>query len=225
VEGGAKKSMSTEYELLNKIAITISNLEDSGKIKNLIKEALSQKIPIVKIIEEGLRKGLDIVGKKYENNEYFLSELLFAATLMNDALEILEPLLKTEKIKSKGVIVLGTVKGDIHDIGKNIFKMYAQATGFEVYDLGVDVEPEVFIEKIKEKEAQILGLSALLTTTILEMKTVIEKLKKAGIRDKVKVLLGGNAVTKEFAKEIGADAAALNAIEGIEICKKWVGEK
>ena len=217
--------MDTEYELLNKIAITISNLENSEKIKNLIKEAISKKIPIIKIIEEGLRKGLDIVGKKYENNEYFLSELLYAATLMNDALEILEPLLKTEKIKSKGVIVLGTVRGDIHDIGKNIFKMYAQATGFEVYDLGVDVKPEKFIEKIKETKAQILGLSALLTTTILEMKTVIEKLKEEGIRNKVKVLIGGNAVTKEFAKEIGADAAALNAIEGIEICKKWVEEK
>jgi len=217
--------MDTKYELLNNIAITISNLENSEKIKNLIKEAISKKIPIIKIIEEGLRKGLDIVGKKYENNEYFLSELLYAATLMNDALEILEPLLKTEKIKSKGVIVLGTVRGDIHDIGKNIFKMYAQATGFEVYDLGVDVEPEKFIEKIKETKAQILGLSALLTTTILEMKTVIEKLKEEGVRDKVKVLIGGNAVTKEFAKEIGADAAALNAIEGIEICKKWVEEK
>jgi len=217
--------MDTEYELLNKIAITISNLENSEKIKNLIKEAISKKIPIIKIIEEGLRKGLDIVGKKYENNEYFLSELLYAAALMNDALEILEPLLKTEKIKSKGVIVLGTVRGDIHDIGKNIFKMYAQATGFEVYDLGVDVEPEKFIEKIKETKAQILGLSALLTTTILEMKTVIEKLKEEGIRNKVKVLIGGNAVTKEFAKEIGADAAALNAIEGIKICKKWVEEK
>jgi len=217
--------MGTKHELLNKIVITISNLENSGKIKNLIKEALSQKIPIIEIIEKGLRKGLDSVGKKYENNEYFLSELLYAATLMNDALEILEPLLKTEKIKSKGAIVLGTVKGDIHDIGKNIFKMYAQVSGFEVYDLGVDVDPEKFIEKIKETKAQILGLSALLTTTILEMKTVIEKLKKEGIRDKVKVLLGGNAVTKEFAKEIGADAAALNAIEGIEICKKWVEEK
>jgi methanogenic corrinoid protein MtbC1 len=217
--------MNIKYELINNISKTISNLENSEKIKNLIKEAISQKIPIVEIIEEGLRKGLDIVGKKYENNEYFLSELLYAATLMNDALEILEPLLKTEKLKSKGIIVLGTVKGDIHDIGKNIFKMYAQATGFEVYDLGVDVDPEVFIKKIKETGAQILGLSALLTTTILEMKTVIEQLKKAGIRNKVKVLLGGNAVTKEFAKEIGADAAALNAIEGIEICKKWVGER
>ena len=219
------ESMNTKYELLDNISIAISNLENSEKIKNLIKEAISRKIPIIKIIEEGLRKGLDSVGKKYENSEYFLSELLFAATLMNDALEILEPLLKTEKIKSRGTIVLGTVKGDIHDIGKNIFKMYAQASGFEVYDLGVDVEPEKFIEKIKETNAQILGLSALLTTTMLEMKTIIEKLKQARIRNKVKVLLGGNAVTKEFAKEIGADYAALNAIEGIEVCKKWVREK
>ena len=208
--------------LLDNIAATLSELEDSGKIKKLVNEALSQRIPVMEIVEKGLRKGLESVGKKYEASEYFLSELLFAATLMNDALEILEPRLKHEKIEKKGVIILGTVRGDIHDIGKNIFKMFAQATGFEVHDLGVDVEPENFVEKLKETNAEILGLSAILTTTRWEMKTIIDQLNRAGIRNKVKVLIGGNAVTKDFAREIAADEAALDAVEGIEICKKWV---
>lgn len=215
--------MSTN--LLENIAATLAELENSGKIKELVNEALSQGIPVVEIVEKGLRKGLDSVGKKYEASHYFLSELLFAATLMNDAFEILEPRLKLEKIERKGVIVLGTVRGDIHDIGKNIFKMFAQTTGFQVHDLGVDVEPETFVKKLKETSAEILGLSALLTTTRWEMKTVIDQLNHVGIRGKVKVLLGGNAVTKDFAREIGADEAALNAVEGIEICKKWMVEK
>jgi len=215
--------MSTD--LLESIATTLSELENSGKIKKLVNEALSNGIPTMDIVEKGLRKGSDSVGKKYEANEYFLSELLFAATLMNDALEILEPRLRLEEIKKKGVIVLGTVRGDIHDIGKNIFKMLAQAAGFEVHDLGVDVEPETFVEKLKETNAEILGLSAILTTTRWEMKTIIDQLNRAGIRDKVKVILGGNAVTKDFAREIAADEAALDAVEGVEICKRWVMEK
>jgi len=212
-------------DLLENIATTLAELENSRKIKELVNEALGQGIPVVEIVEKGLRKGLESVGRKYEENQYFLSELLFAATLMNEAFEILEPHLKPEKIEKKGAIVLGTVRGDIHDIGKNIFKMFAQATGFQVHDLGVDVEPETFVKKLKETGAEILGLSALLTTTTWEMKTVIDQLNQVGIRGKVKVLLGGNAVTKDFAREIGADEAALNAVEGIEICKKWIVKK
>lgn len=208
--------------LLDDIAATLSGLEDSGTIKKLVNEALSQRIPVMEIVEKGLRKGLDSVGRKYEAGEYFLSELLFAVTLMNEALEVLEPLLKHEKIEKKGAIVLGTVRGDIHDIGKNIFKMFVQASGFEVQDLGVDVEPKTFVEKLKETNAEILGLSTLLTTTRWEMKTIIDELNRAGIRNKVKVLIGGNAVTKDFASEIAADEAALDAVEGVEICKRWV---
>jgi len=211
--------------LLENIATTLAELKNSRKIKELINEALGQGIPVAEIVEKGLRKGLDSVGKKYEAREYFLSELLFAASLMNDALEILEPHFKLEKIEKKGTIVLGTVRGDIHDIGKNIFKMFAQATGFQVHDLGVDVEPETFVKKLKETIAEILGLSSLLTTTRLEMKTIIDQLNQTGIRNKVKVLIGGNAVTKDFARQIAADEAALDAVEGIEICKKWVMKK
>ncbi|MEM2939707.1 MAG: corrinoid protein [Candidatus Bathyarchaeia archaeon] len=208
--------------ILKDIAVSIGNLENSEKIKELVNEALSQGIAAVDIIEKGLRIGLEQVGKRYEAGEYFLSELMFAGKLMNDAMEILEPHLKLEKLEAKGIIVLGTVRGDIHDIGKNIFKMLAQASGFDVIDLGVDVAPEVFIEKLKETNAKILGLSALLTTTMLEMKTVIDMLNQAGIRSKVKVLVGGSAITKDFAKEISADEAASDAVDGVEICKRWV---
>jgi methanogenic corrinoid protein MtbC1 len=200
-------------------------LENSGKIKTLVSEAIDRKIPITEIIEKGLRKGLEEVGRRYEDGEYFLSELLFSASLMNDAMEVLAPYLEKEEIEKKGVIVLGTVKGDLHDIGKNIFKIFAQASGFAVYDLGVDVEAEKFVEKLSDTKARILALSALLTTTRNEMKVIIDALVKSGMRNRVKVLIGGNAVNEEFAEEIGADAAALDAVEGIEICIKWVKEK
>lgn len=212
-------------DLLEKIATALSELENSGKIKKLVNKAVSNGIPVADIVERGLRIGLDSVGRRYEAGDYFLSELLFATALMNDAMEILEPRLRLEEAEKKGIIVIGTVRGDIHDIGKNIFNMFAQATGFEVHDLGVDVEPETFIEKLKETDAEILGLSTLLTTTRGEMRNVVEQLSQAGIRDRVKVLLGGNAVTKGFAREIAADEAALDVVEGIEICKKWVMEK
>jgi len=211
-----------KINLLNKLATTIGELENSGKIKKLVNEALSKGVPAMEIVENGLRKGLDSVGRKYESYEYFLSELLFANTLMNDALEILEPHLTFERVGKKGVIVLGTVRGDIHDIGKNIFNMLARAAGFEVHDVGVDVDPETFVKKLKETNAGILGLSSILTSTRLEMKIIIDQLNRARIRNKVKVLLGGNAVTKDFAREIAADEAALDAVEGIKICKKWV---
>ena len=209
-------------DLLDEIRELIVELGGSNKIKKLVNEALTRKIPLSKIIGDSLRRGLEEVGRKYESGEYFLSELLYAGSLMNGILQMLKSHSRNQKMESGEVIVLGTVRGDIHDIGKNIFKMLAQAAGFEVIDLGVDLEPEIFVEKLKETNAKILGLSALLTTTRLEMKTVIDRLNQAGIRNKVKVLIGGNAVTKEFAKEIRADGAALDAVEGVEICKRWV---
>jgi 5-methyltetrahydrofolate--homocysteine methyltransferase len=212
-------------DLLRKIQQTLSNLENSGKIKRLVDEAISQNVPLTDIIEKGLRKGLEEVGRRYEAGEYFLSELLFSASLMNDAMQVLEPHLKKIKLRKKGIIVLGTVKGDIHDIGKNIFKMFAQASGFDVYDLGVDVDVQKFIEKLEETKAKILALSALLTTTRNEMKVVIDALIQNGMKKNLKVLLGGNAVDKKFAEEIGADAAARDAVEGVEICKRWIDEK
>jgi len=216
--------LSIEIDILKSIATAMGKLKDSGRIKELVGKAVSQGIPAVKIVESGLRRGLDLVGQKYEAGEYFLSELLFAGLMMNDALEILKPYLKLEKTEKKGTIVLGTVRGDIHDIGKNVFKMLAQAAGFDVHDLEVDVEPDAFVNKLKETSAEILGMSALLTTTRGEMKIVMDKLNETGMRDNVRVLLGGNAVTKRFAEEIGADAAALDAVEGVKICREWMGK-
>ena len=162
-----------------------------------------------------------MVGQKYEAGEYFLSELLYAGSLVSDLFGILKPLIKDQQLERKGAIVLGTVRGDIHDIGKNIFKMLVDSAGFEVHDLGVDVEPASFVEEVRRSHPQVLALSALLTTALAEMKSTLDTLGASGVGSSVKVLLGGNAVQKAFAREIGADAAALDAVEGLEICRKW----
>jgi len=209
-------------DILGEIYTTIGDLGGSERVQDLVNKALSQNIPVSDIVEKGLRKGLEQVGAKYEAGEYFLAELLFAASMLDGAMQILRPKLKKQRFEKKGIVLLGTVRGDMHDIGKNIFKMLAEAAGFEVNDLNVDVEPEVFIGKSREIEPDILGLSCLLTTALSEIKTVIDMLNEAKIRDDIRVLLGGNAVTKEFSEEVGADAAALNAVEGVNFCKGWV---
>lgn len=208
--------------LNEQIAKSIADLDGSEKVGGLVHEALDKGIQARDIIENGLRKGIDSVGRKYEAGEYFLSELIFAGKLMNDALEILKPHLSLQNSEHREIIVLGTIKGDIHDIGKNIFGMLAEASGFEVHDLGVDVKPEDFIATLKQTKARILGLSSLLTTTMREMKNVVELMAPQRTQ---RVLLGGNAVTKDFAREIGADDAALSAVEGVEICKKWTAKE
>lgn len=192
-------------------------------MRSLMEEAVAREIAPDLILEHGLRKGLEHVGQKYELGEYFLSELLFAGSLVDQAMKILGPHLTEQALTEyKGIIVLGTVRGDIHDIGKNIFGMLAQASGFKLWDVGVDVDPEIFLEKIKEVKPDILALSALLTTTMGEMKTVIDLLTASVLRGKVRVILGGNAVNREFGAEIGADAVGLDAVEGVEQCKAWV---
>ena len=210
-------------DIVSEISKTIVNLGGSERVQRLISNALSKNISVSDIVEKGLRKGLERVGVKYESGEFFLAELLFAASMIDEAMEILRPQLKKQAIEKKGNILLGTVRGDMHDIGKNIFKMLAEAAGFGVNDLNVDVDPEVFIEESKETKPNVLGLSCLLTTALPEIKIVIDMLNEAKIRKDLRVLIGGNAVTKEFAEEVDADAAALNAIEGIKFCKGWVG--
>lgn len=185
-------------------------------------EAIDKHIPAIEIVAKGLRRGLEEVGKQYEKGEYFLSELLFSAFLMKEAMEMLKPHIGKGQMERKGVIVLATVKGDIHDIGKNIFGLFAQASGFEVHDLGVDVDHAKIVDRVKEIEPDILALSSLLTTTRNQMKVVVDLLIEKNMRDCVKILIGGNATTKKFAVEIGADAAALDAVEGVEICKSWM---
>lgn len=208
--------------MLDSIASAIGNLDSSESAKALVINALSQGLSPTEITEKGIRRGLEIVGGKYEANEYFLSELLYAGSLVSELFDLLKPSMKNLQQERKGTIVLGTVKGDIHDLGKNIFKMLADSSGFEVHDLGVDVEPASFVKEIRQDHPQVLGLSALLTTALEEMRDTLDELRTAGVKTNLRVLLGGNAVKKEFGAEIGADATALDAVEGLEICKEWL---
>ena len=187
---------------------------DIDNIKNLVNQALEAGIPALDIVTKGMAKGMEIVGKKYEEKEYFLAELIMAGEVMKTGMEVLEPHLKATPVGRKGVVVIGTVKGDLHDIGKNIVITLLKSSGFEVHDLGVDVDAQRFVEKVKETNADILALSALLTTTMVEMENVIKALKEASIRDKVKVIVGGAPITEEFASKIGADAFAVDRRHG-----------
>jgi len=206
-------------DILDEISSTLSDLGGAEKIRALIEKASSQNISIPDIVEKGLRSGLQQVGAKYEAGEYFLAELLFAASILDEVMQFIKPKLDAEAIQKTGTILLGTVRGDMHDIGKNIFKMMALGAGFEVDDLNVDVDPDLFVQESKRIRPEILGLSCLLTTALSEIKVVIDMLTESKIRGQLKVLIGGNAVTKEFAQEVGADAAALNAIEGVDFCR------
>jgi len=212
----------SEKELMDKVAQAIVNLDFDG-IQGICKQALDAKIPAYRIVSEAMAKGMDIVGKKYEANEYFLSELIAAGEVMKDGLKVLQPHLRSGDVKKKGKVALGTVKGDLHDIGKNVVSVLLEAAGFEIIDLGVDVPAEKFVEVVKDQKPQIIGMSALLTITMPEMETAIKQLKQLGLKDKVKVIIGGAPITPEYAKKIGADAAAKDAVDGVNICKGWVG--
>lgn len=209
---------------LQKVAKAVADL-NLEHIKDIVKEALDAGVPAYEIVARGLGKGMEIVGQKYEAHEYFLPELVVAGEVMYAGLEDLKPLLKGKAAESKGIIVAGTVKGDIHDIGKNLFVMLATAAGFEVHDLGNDVSAQKFVQAVKEVKAEYVGMSALITTTMEKMKSIIDELKKAGLRDKVKVIVGGAPLTEAFAKKIGADAFAADALDGVRLCQQWGGAK
>jgi len=217
------KEMSKE-EILRRISDAIVEF-DIDNIKKIIQEALEAGIPPLDIVTKGMAVGMNIVGKKYEEKEYFLAELIMAGEVMKTGMEVLEPYLKASPISKTGVVVVGTVRGDLHDIGKNIVVTLLKSAGFEVYDLGVDVDPQKFVEKVKETNADILAQSALLTTTMVEMETVIKALEKADVRDKVKVIIGGAPITEEFTSKIGADAYAVDAVRGLQICKEFMEQK
>jgi dimethylamine corrinoid protein len=168
------------------------------------------------------QRGMAVVGDLFDQGEYFVGDLIFAGEVLSGAIDILKPVIGTDNTEKVGTIVLGTVSGDLHDIGKNIFKSMSEAAGFEVYDLGIDVTAEAFIEKVKEVKPQIVGMSGVLTLAIDAMKDTIEEFKKAGLRDDLKIVIGGNPVTKEACELVGADAFTTNAAEGVKICQGWV---
>lgn len=209
---------------MSKIRDAIVNL-DIDNIQRYCVEAIEAGIPAYDVVMKGMSKGMEVVGEKYERNEYFLAELIMAGEVMKEGMKVLEPHLKSSEMKKVGKVVIGTVRGDLHDIGKNIVVTLLSAAGFDVIDLGVDVPPEKFVEAVKEYKPDIVGMSALLTTTMIEMENVVRALKEAGLRNKVKIIIGGAPITKEYAEKIGADAAARDAVEGVNICKTWMTGK
>ena len=197
---------------------------NSESVEVLTNKALSEDISAEDILNNGLVAGMNIVSKKFKNNEIFIPEVLISAKSMYSGLGILKPLLAEANVQSKGKVVIGTVKGDLHDIGKNIVAMLLQGAGFDVVDLGADVPKEKFLEFVKNERADILGMSALLTTTMIYMKETIETLKNAGLRENVKVIIGGAPVTESYAAQIDADGYAPDAASAVDLTKRLLGE-
>jgi len=206
---------------LNKVRDALVNGK-ADEVRDMVKKALDEGQEVEKILNEGLIAGMDIVGEKFKRNEFYVPEMLIAARAMKAGMEVLRPILVQKDVKPLGTVVLGTVRGDLHDIGKNLVGMMLEGAGFEIVDLGVDVSPEKFVQTVKEKKAQIVGLSALLTTTMPSMKDVIKALEEEGIRDKVKVMIGGAPVTQNYADEIGADGYAPDAASAADKAKELI---
>ena len=197
---------------------------NANKVKELTEKALAEGIPAGQIIRDGLIPGIAVIGERFKKNEIYVPEVLIAARAMQAGLGIVKPLLsEAEAAEKLGTVCIGTVKGDLHDIGKNLVAMMLEGAGFEVIDLGVDVPPEKFVEAVKEHNANYVALSALLTTTMVNMKETIQALTDAGLRDSVKVLVGGAPVTQSFADDIGADGYAPDSGTAVDIAKKLIG--
>lgn len=193
---------------------------DAKTAKSLTEQALAAGHEPLKLVQEYMMPAMDEVGRRFECNEYFVPELLLAARAMKAALELLRPLLAAKGNEPVGRVAIGTVKGDLHDIGKNLVGAMLEGGGYEVIDLGVNVTPEQFIAAIKDKKATIVAMSALLTTTMPSMKTTIDALKQAGVREQVKVIVGGAPITEKFAREIGADGFSESAAGAVAAAKK-----
>ena len=192
-------------------------LSGTPGVLELTQSALEENISPQIIITQGLTDGMQVVGEKFSTKEYYIPDMLASAEAVGAAMDILKPLLEASNVETKGKFAIATVKGDIHDIGKNIVAILLKGAGYDVNDLGADVPTEKIVESVKENSPDYLGLSALLTTTMVTMKEIIEALKDNGVRDKVKVLIGGAAVSNEYAEEIGADAYCVDGFEAIRI--------
>ena len=202
----------------------ISTQLQAGKAKNvkvLVQQAIDEGIPAQQILEEGLLSGMSIIGEKFKNNEVFVPEVLVAARAMNTGATLLKPLLAADGVKASGKVCIGTVRGDLHDIGKNLVKMMLEGKGLEVVDLGTDVTPETFVRTAIDEECQVICCSALLTTTMSVMEEVVKAAEAAGIRDKVKIMVGGAPVTEAFCQQIGADAYTPDAASASEVAVSY----
>ena len=192
-------------------------MEGKPGVSELIQEALTLDINIQQIINDGLTEGMEIVGRKFETGEYFIPDMLASAEAVGVAMGILEPHLASSGIKPKGKIVVATVKGDMHDIGKNIVSILLRGAGYTVKDLGNDIETQAIVEAVREEKPQFLGLSALLTSTMAHMAEAIQALKDSGLRDKVKVIIGGAPVSEEFARSLGADGYGADGFQAVAL--------
>ena len=209
-------------EILEQISTVVIE-GDLDEIVDLTEDALDDGLTAQEILDSGLMAGMDHVGVEFKAGNMFVPEVLRSARTMQMAMDILKPLLAESGVEMVGKVLLGTVKGDLHDIGKNLVGMMCEGAGFEVKDIGKDVAPEAFIEAIKDFEPDIVGMSALLTTTMRVMEHTIKALEEAGLRDRVKVMIGGAPVTQAFADQIGADGYASNAASATDLAKRFAG--
>ena len=206
-------------ELLSRIAAGLQEGDDV-RVAELTRQAVAEKIPARQALDEGLIAGMNVVGRLFRDHEIFLPDVLLAARAMYAGLDVLKPLLVSEKVPTAGKVVIGTVQGDLHDIGKNLVGIMLRGAGFEVIDLGNDVAPEKFVETATRENAQVIGMSALLTTTMTGMQRVVELLGAKGQRGRIKTIIGGAPVTAEYAREIGADAFGFDAASAVERVKE-----
>lgn len=193
---------------------------DNDQVLAKVKEAISANVDPLAIINQGLIGGMNVVGQRFKVNDMFVPEVLMSARSMNAGIELVKPLLAGGEMTNRGTVIIGTVKGDLHDIGKSLVGMMLECSGFKVIDLGVDISPEEFIAAIKENDGKILALSALLTTTMLSMKSTIEECVEQGMRNDIKVIIGGAPISQEFSDQIGADGYAGDAAAAVELVAK-----
>jgi 5-methyltetrahydrofolate--homocysteine methyltransferase len=191
-------------------------------IESLTQKAIDQKLTPLQIINDGLLQGMNVVGQRFKCQDMYIPEVLLSAETMKKSVTMLKPMLVAGELGKSGLVVIGTVKGDLHDVGKNILIMLIEAAGFEVIDLGIDVADTVFTDIVKNKHPHVIGMSAMLTTTMMEMKKVIDQLKSLSLRDQVKVIVGGAPLNQEFADRIGADGYAADAVAGVDLIKALV---
>ncbi len=209
-------------EMLKEIAEKVEAGRQND-VKALVESCIEKGVAVSDILNQGLVAGMNSIGVKFRENEVFVPEVLVAARAMKAGLEIIKPILLREKVKSKGTVVMGTVLGDLHDIGKNIVCYMLQGAGYDVVDIGIDAPAEKFIGAARESGARVIGLSSLLTTTMVHMKDVMDALRKAGLGDEVKVMVGGAPVTQAFADDIGAHGYAPDAASAVDVVQRLLG--
>jgi 5-methyltetrahydrofolate--homocysteine methyltransferase len=215
--------MEPEMGILNDIAASLLAGDDK-KIVDQVNQAIDAKVPTIEILDDGLIAGMNVVGTKFRNEEMYLPEVLLSARAMTAGVTLLKPLLIAEEVPSRGKVILGSVQGDLHDIGKNLVGIMLEGAGFSVVDLGIDVSPDKFIDAAVEENASVIGVSSLLTTTMSNMKGVVDLVEERGLAEQVKVLVGGAPLTEEFAESIGANGYAYDAANAVEKVMALVGE-